>query len=35
VGFFIVWLLCILKASKGEYFKLPLIGDFAAKQVGA
>jgi uncharacterized membrane protein len=34
VGFFIVWLLCILKASKGEYFKLPFIGDFAAKQVG-
>ncbi|QNI31807.1 zinc-ribbon domain-containing protein [Alloacidobacterium dinghuense] len=34
VGFFIVWLLCILKASKGEYFKLPVIGDFAAKQAG-
>ena len=34
VGFFIAWLLCILKASKGEYFKLPVIGDFAAKQVG-
>jgi len=34
VGFFIAWLLCILKASKGEYFKLPLIGDFAAKQAG-
>ena len=34
VGFFIAWLLCILKASKGEYFKLPFIGDFAAKQAG-
>ena len=34
VGFFIGWLLCILKASKGEYFKLPFIGDFAAKQAG-
>lgn len=34
IGFFIAWLLCILKASKGEYFKLPLIGDFAAKQAG-
>ena len=33
VGFFIAWLLCILKASKGEYFKLPIIGDFAEKQV--
>jgi uncharacterized membrane protein len=32
IGFFIAWLLCILKASKGEYYKLPVIGDFAAKQ---
>jgi uncharacterized membrane protein len=32
--FFIAWLLAILKASKGEYFKLPVIGDFAAKQAG-
>ncbi|HVW76575.1 MAG TPA: hypothetical protein VHB45_03105 [Alloacidobacterium sp.] len=32
VGFFIAWLVCILKASKGEYFKLPIIGQFAAKQ---
>ncbi|HYK38313.1 hypothetical protein [Alloacidobacterium sp.] len=32
VGFFIAWLLCILKASQGQYFKLPIIGDFAAKQ---
>lgn len=32
IGFFIAWLLCIVKASKGEYFKLPIIGDFAAKQ---
>jgi uncharacterized membrane protein len=31
---FIVWLLCILKASQGGSFKLPLIGDFAAKQSG-
>jgi uncharacterized membrane protein len=34
IGFFIVWLLCILKASKGEYYKVPFIGDFAAKQAG-
>jgi uncharacterized membrane protein len=32
VGFFIAWLIAILKASKGEYFKLPIIGDFAEKQ---
>jgi uncharacterized membrane protein len=35
VGFFIAWLMCILKASKGEYFKLPLIGDFAEKQANS
>lgn len=35
VGFFIAWLLAILKASKGEYFKLPVIGEFAAKQANA
>ena len=28
----IVWLLAILKASKGEFYKLPIIGDFSAKQ---
>jgi uncharacterized membrane protein len=30
--FFILWVLCIMKASKGEWYKLPLIGDFALKQ---
>jgi uncharacterized membrane protein len=29
---FLAWLLAILKASKGEYYKLPVIGDFAARQ---
>jgi len=32
LGFFIVWLMAIVKASKGEWFKLPIIGDFAMKQ---
>jgi len=31
-GMFIAWLLSIIKASKGEWFKLPIIGDFAMKQ---
>lgn len=31
VIFFIAWLMCILKASKGEWFKLPVIGAFADK----
>jgi uncharacterized membrane protein len=32
VCLFLVWLFIILKASKGEWFKLPVIGDFAEKQ---
>ncbi len=32
IGLFILWLLAIFKASKGEWYKLPLIGDFAEKQ---
>jgi uncharacterized membrane protein len=32
LAFFIGWLLCVIKASKGEWFKLPVIGDFAMKQ---
>jgi uncharacterized membrane protein len=30
--FFILWIMCILKASKGEWYKLPFIGDFAMQQ---
>ncbi len=29
---FVAWLMCIIKASRGEWFKLPVIGDFAEKQ---
>jgi uncharacterized membrane protein len=32
LGFFVVWLIVVLKAFQGEYFKLPIIGDFAMKQ---
>jgi uncharacterized membrane protein len=32
VCLFLVWLFIILKASKGEWYKLPVIGDFAEKQ---
>jgi uncharacterized membrane protein len=31
---FIAWILCILKASQGGAFKLPIIGKFAAEQSG-
>lgn len=30
----VVWILCIAKAYQGQWFKLPLIGDFAEKQAG-
>ena len=30
--FFIAWLMCIIKATQGQWFKLPVIGDFALKQ---
>jgi uncharacterized membrane protein len=29
---FLAWLMAIIKASKGEWYKLPIIGDFAEKQ---
>ena len=31
---FVVWLIAIMKASKGEWYKLPFIGDFAERQAG-
>jgi uncharacterized membrane protein len=34
ITLFIVWVLCILKASQGGAFKLPVIGKFAAEQSG-
>jgi uncharacterized membrane protein len=30
----VVWVFCIIKASQGSAFKLPLIGNFAAEQSG-
>ncbi|HEY0785060.1 MAG TPA: hypothetical protein VGD62_04265 [Acidobacteriaceae bacterium] len=34
LAIFVAWLICILKASKGEWYKLPVIGEFAASQAG-
>jgi uncharacterized membrane protein len=31
LGFFILWLMAIIKASKGEWYKIPVIGDQALK----
>jgi uncharacterized membrane protein len=32
VGLFVLWLLAIVKASRGEWYKLPILGDFAERQ---
>lgn len=34
IAFFVVWLIVLLKASRGQRFRLPLIGKFAAQQAG-
>jgi uncharacterized membrane protein len=34
LGGFIVWLILLLKANKGQMYKLPVIGDLAEKQAG-
>jgi uncharacterized membrane protein len=31
---FVGWIIALLKALKGERYKLPLIGDYAEKQAG-
>jgi uncharacterized membrane protein len=31
---FVVWIILMLKAYQGKLYKLPIIGDFAAKQAG-
>lgn len=32
LGFLVLWIMTIIKASKGERYKLPIIGNFAEKQ---
>jgi uncharacterized membrane protein len=34
LGFLVVWIICLVKAVKGERFKLPVIGNFAEQQAG-
>jgi uncharacterized membrane protein len=31
IGFLIAWIMCLIKAFQGQYFKLPIIGNFAEK----
>lgn len=32
LAFFVLWIICIVKAKSGQWFKLPIIGDFALAQ---
>jgi uncharacterized membrane protein len=34
LGFLVLWILVMVKASKGERFKIPFIGNFAEQQAG-
>jgi uncharacterized membrane protein len=35
LGFFVIWLVLIVKALQGEMLKLPVVGDFAEQQSAA
>lgn len=35
LGFFVLWIVLLLKAYQGQMFKLPVIGDFAEKQANS
>ena len=34
LGFFVLWIVLLVNAFNGKYFKLPIIGDLAEKQAG-
>lgn len=34
IGLFVMWLMALLKAFKGERWEIPVIGKYAAKQAG-
>jgi uncharacterized membrane protein len=34
LAWFLIWLVCVLKAANGQRYKLPVIGDLAEKQAG-
>ncbi len=34
LGYLVLLVVCIIQAATGKWFKLPIIGDFAAKQAG-
>ena len=34
VAVFIFWIICMVQAYQGKWYRLPVVGGFAAKQVG-
>jgi uncharacterized membrane protein len=35
LAWFLIWLVCVIKAVNGQRYKLPVIGDLAEKQAGS
>jgi uncharacterized membrane protein len=35
LGFFVLWLIVLIKTFNGQMFKIPVIGDLAQKQAGS
>jgi uncharacterized membrane protein len=35
IGLVVLWILCVVSAAQGKWFKVPIVGDFARKQAGA
>lgn len=33
IAFFVLWIICMVKASQGEKYMLPILGEFAEKNV--
>ena len=34
VAALVFWIICMVKAYQGQWYRLPVVGDFAAKQAG-
>jgi uncharacterized membrane protein len=35
LGFFVLWIILLIKANQGQMFKVPVIGDLAEKQANS
>jgi len=34
IAAFVYWIICMIKAYQGQWYHLPIVGEFAAKQAG-